>query len=287
VERRFHVWRAGAQVVIAKVPFPITSPSDAANAVLRCVTPRTRLVMLCHVTSPTAIVMPIEPLVREIQSRGIDVLIDGAHAPGMVPVNLDQLGAAYYTANCHKWLCAPKGAGFLHVRPDRQHLIHPTAISHGINSPRTDRSRFQLEFDWTGTQDFTPYLCIGASIRTMAALLPAGWPEIMRINRDRALRARATLCRALGLEPAAPDEMIGSIASVALPDAPGQPPDYAQSRHHDPLQDRLVREHHVQVPIFPWPRWPRRWVRISAQLYNTDEQYAHLAQALRSALALR
>lgn len=281
---RYVAERAGAKVVIAPVPFPVGSPREIVDAVLRGLTSKTKLVMLCHITSPTAIIFPIEALVREIQAKGVDVLIDGAHGPGMVPVDLTALNAAYYTANCHKWMCSPKGAGFLHVRADRQHLIRPTTISHGANSTRTDRSRFHLEFDWIGTQDFTPYILVGESIRAMSAMAPGGWPEIIRTNHERALRARDMLCKVLSVQPPAPTEMIGSIASVALPAGMGEQPTRAQTRYHDPLQDRLLREHRVQVPIFPWPKWPTRWIRVSAQLYNSDEQYAHLAAALRAVL---
>lgn len=280
---RFVAEQAGATVVTADIPFPIASAEQAVEAVLAKVGPRTRLLMISHITSPTAIILPVERLVRELAARGIDTLVDGAHAPGMIPLNLDALGAAYYTANCHKWLCSPKGAAFLHVRRDRQGGVRPLVISHGANSKRTDRSRFQLEFGWTGTIDPTAWMCVGRSIDFMGRLLPGGWPALMRRNHELALRGRDLLCRTLGATPPAPDDMLGSMASVALPDGVGPAPTIAVTRYHDPLQDRLIARG-VQAPIMPWPAWPRRWVRISVQAYTTMQDIERLAAVLPEAL---
>ncbi len=276
--------RAGARVVVADVPFPIRSPDYAVAAVLDAVTPRTRLALIDHATSPTAIVFPVERLIRELRTRGVMVLVDGAHAPGMLPVDLDALGAEFYTGNLHKWVCAPKGAAFLHVRRDMQHLIEPLSISHGLNSPRADRSRFRLLFDWTGTCDPTAFLSVPEAIRAVAAAVPGGWAEVMRRNRNLAIEARDLLCAALGVARPAPDEMMGSMASIPL--APGSGPDPAESPlFQDAMQTPLLERFGVEVPVIPWPEPPARLVRVSAQLYNTIEEYRVLADGLRAILA--
>ena len=267
---------SGARLVTAGIPFPIGSATDVVAAIVDRVSPRTRLLLVDHVTSPTALVFPIETIVAELAARGIDTLVDGAHAPGMVPVDVAAIGAAYYTANAHKWMCAPKGAAFLHVRRDRQTRMLPTVISHGANSSRTDRSRFRLLFDWTGTTDPTAHLAIPTAIQTMASLVSGGWPELMRHNHELAQQARDLLVLALGIDPPAPDHMLGSMAALPLPDASGpQPPSGPP-----PLQERLWRDHGIEVPVNVWPGWPHQLLRVSAQIYNRIEQYETLARHL-------
>ena len=271
-----------ARVVAARIPFPIASPDAVAKAVLSCVTDKTRLALLSHIASPTGIILPMDPLVRNLQGRGIDVLVDGAHAPGQVPLDLKRLDAAYYTGNCHKWLCAPKGAAFLHVRRDRQECIRPLVISHGANSRRTDRSRFRLESDWTGTADPTPYLCVPAAIRFMSGAVPGGWPEVMRRNHALAVEARRILAEALGVPEPCPEGMLGSMAALPMPQALAGPP--APAKGLDPLQERLFLEHGIEIPVFAWPAPEQKLLRVSAQLYNRREQYEELAAVLRRIL---
>jgi len=276
--------RAGARVVVAAVPFPLAGDDAVVDAIAAVVTDRTRLAMLDHVTSPTGLVFPIERLVAELAARGVDTLVDGAHGPGMVPLALDRLGAAYYTGNLHKWCCAPKGAALLHVRRDRQARVRPWTISHGANSPRRDRSRFRLEFDWTGTSDPTPALSTPAALRFVGSLLPGGWPAVMARNRALALDARRLLADALGVSLPCPDAMVGSLAALPLPDAPAVEPS-TSALYAEPLQRTLLARHGIQVPIVPWPGPPHRLVRVSAHLYNDLEQYRRLGDALRSELA--
>jgi isopenicillin-N epimerase len=260
--------RCGAKVVVAQVPFPIGGPEEVVQAILAAVTGRTALAMVDHVTSPTGLVFPIERIVRELAARRIDTLVDGAHAPGMLPLDLRSLGAAYYTGNCHKWLCAPKGSAFLWVRPDRQDRVRPLVISHGATGS-AERSRFRAEFDWVGTDDITAYLCVPRAIEFLGSLLPGGWPELMRTNRARALEARKIIGEAIGSAPAAPDEMIGTLATIPIADGPAPA-----------LQAELWEKHRIEVPVVSFRSPPRRQVRISSQAYNDLDQYRLLSTVL-------
>lgn len=275
--------RDGARLTLVRIPFPIRDPSQVVEAYLDAVSPRTRLALVSHVTSPTAVVFPVAAIVRELDRRGVDTLVDGAHAPGMLPIDLEQLGAAYWTGNGHKWLCGPKGAGMLHVRADRRAGIHPLVISHGANDPRPDRSRYRVEFDWTGTGDPTASLALPAAIRFVGGLHEDGWKGLMAANAALAREARDRLCAALEVPPPVPDSMLGSMASVPLPTV--APNDAAAGR----LQVALYDEDRIEVPVLIFPvraasdagGGPAQvLVRVSAQRYNRADEYAWLAERL-------
>jgi isopenicillin-N epimerase len=278
----FAAQRSGSTLVVAKVPFPVGSGKAIVDAVLEKISPRTRLCMLDHVTSQTALVFPVAELVSKVQAKGVDVLVDGAHAPGMVPIDLGALRPAYYTGNLHKWMCLPKGAAFLYVRPDRQGQIQPLSISHGLSAPAADgAARFRALFEWTGTRDFTPWLCFSKSLDVLSALVPGGLEGLRACNHELAVKGRAVLLDALQLSAPCPEALLGSMASVPLPDSPAPP---ALWRGLDPLQRHLREEHRIEVPVMAWPKHPKRLLRISAQAYNTLDQYQRLAEAVRQGL---
>ena len=282
---RYAAERDDARVVIADIALPVLDADTVVAAILARVTPRTKLALISHITSPTGIILPLAEIVRELALRGVDTLVDGAHGPGMVAIHLDDIGAAYYTGNGHKWLSAPKGSAFLHVRRDRQAGIRPLAIGHGANDPRTDRSRFRLEHDVMATQDPTPYLGMGAAITFMGSLLPGGWPALMAANHALALEARDALRDALDVEPLVAGDMVGSIAAVPLRRPGSALPRGAGAAIHE----RLFHEHRIEVPIYEIPGGPIgpdgsaesiTFVRVSAQRYNSIEQYRRLAPIL-------
>jgi isopenicillin-N epimerase len=281
--------RSGAKVVVAAVPFPIRGPDDVVTAVVACVTARTRLALLDHVTSPTALIYPIAQLVGELRDRGVETLVDGAHAAGMLDLDIGAVDAAYYTGNLHKWVCAPKGAGFLWVRRDRQADVRPMAISHGANSPRTDRSRFRLEFDWMGTVDPSAFLAVPAALEFGATLLPGGWHELRQRNHALALAARDVICDALDVPAPAPDEMIGSMTSIPLPGTQTGGRVQGVELYDDQLHAALI-ERAFQVVVTPWPQRPeggtwQRLIRVSCAAYNDLEQMERLAAVLPEAMA--
>ena len=205
-------------------------------------------------------------------------MIDGAHAPGMLPIDLRRIGPTYYTGNCHKWLCAPRGAGFLYVQRDRQEGIMPPVISHGYNRPRPGYSRFQDLFDWPGTTDPTAWFCVGAAIDFLDGLLPGGLTALTERNRCYAVAAQALLVEELGARPLCPAEMLGSMAAVELGDDPDPPTEFVDQQR---LNQELFERFGIEVPVYFFPAVPRVVLRVSAQAYNQPQHYHRLVDAVK------
>jgi isopenicillin-N epimerase len=266
--------RTGAKIVTAHVPFPLESPEIVYQAVVQAVTPRTRLALIDHVTSPTGLVFPIDRIARALEERGVSVLVDGAHGPGMVDVDIESIGASWYAGNCHKWLCAPKGAAFLWVREDKRAATRPLVISLG----RTPgKSVLHAEFDWVGTQDPTAVLCIPKAIEWLGAQVEGGWPALRNRNRELLIRARRLLLERWSIAPPCPESMLGMLASIRLSDTKDERPGL---HGFDSLHSILVEKHRIQVPVTCWPAHPKRLIRISAHLYNHIAEYEALAAAV-------
>lgn len=280
--------RTGAVLVMAALPFPVTDPQQLVDAVVSKATDRTKIALVSHVTSGSAVVMPVKEIVEQLAARGIDTVVDGAHAPGFVPLDVDDIGAAYYTANCHKWICAPKGAAFLHVRDDRRDGFEPLFLSVYAATGKPDRDRFLVDFDYIGTDDYTAMLSVPKALEVMGAMHERGWPGLMQANHELALRGRNVICKRLGVEAPVPDELLGPLSTILLPRHPPELLERLAARptpYHDALQDELIKNWNIQVPIWFIAGSGERFVRIAAQVYNTIEQFEYLAEALETELA--
>jgi isopenicillin-N epimerase len=197
----------------------------------------------------------------------------------MLPLNLRQLRPSWYTANLHKWVCAPKGAAFFWARPDRQKDLMPAAISHGNNTPRPRHTPFQDRFDWTGTFDPSPWFCVPEALRWMEQIYPGGWPAIREANHALAVQARRLLCERLQLEPPCPESMLGAMATLPLPDRFQNRP-RPRGQKIDSEQLALYDRYGIEVPFIRMGKPERRFFRVSAQIYNRLEEYERLAEAL-------
>jgi isopenicillin-N epimerase len=258
------VGAAGAQVHIAPVPLPVDSAAAITAAVLSGLSPRTRLVVVDHVASCSGLVFPLADIVAGCHAHGVPVLVDGAHAAGMLPVDLRRLGADFWVGNMHKWVCAPKASAVLHVRGEWRDTIRPLVGSHGLTRG------FRPAFDWTGTRDPSPILAVPAALDFFDL---AGWPDVRRRNNDLVRQGATHVAERIGTGDACGDETAAAMRIVPLP----APLTDAEARN---LEDRLLAEHGVVVPVTSHGGW--RWLRVSAQLYNTLADYERLADALRA-----
>ncbi len=266
----FRVWeaacqRAGARVVRRPLPLPVRSADEAVQTLLAGVTPRTRLLVTSHVTSPTALVLPIEAICREAQQRGVAVCVDGPHAVAMRPIDLQSLDCDFYTASCHKWLSAPFGSGFLYVHARRQAAVRSPVVSWG-RPLASESASWRDELVWLGTRDPSAYLAVPAAI---AFLDEVGWTRFREQTHTLAQYARAALADLTGLTPLTPDDdaWYGSMVAAALP--PGE----AEALHQS-----LRARYGIEIPVIDWQG--QRLIRVSCHLYNTQRHIDALIEAL-------
>ena len=269
--------KAGAKVVRMPVDLPVDDPATVVEAVWAGVTPRTRVLYLSHITSGTALTLPVEELCRRARSAGILSVIDGAHAPGHVPVDLDALGADVYTGNLHKWLSAPKGSGLLYVRPEHQAWMESTIVSWGwVAGSGHDRpdSQFVSRNQWQGTRDLAAFLATPAAIDFQRT---RDWPAVQERCHTLVTEARRRVCALTGLEPASPEPAADAFPWYRQMVLAPLPPVDAVA-----LKARLYDEHRVEVPLTKWR--DRDFVRVSVQAYNTEEDIDALLDGLETLL---
>lgn len=258
--------KSGARYVRQPIPLPVTSPEAVAEAVWAGVTPRTKVIFLSHLTSPTALILPVADLCRRARERGILTVIDGAHAVGQLPLDLAALGADFYGGNCHKWLCGPKGAGFLYARREQQAMLEPLVISWGWR----EGASFADRHEWQGTRDIAAFLAVPAAIDFQRA---HGWDEVRQRCHTLASQTRRRLADLTGLVPIAPDspDWFAQMAAAPLPPIDGPA-----------LQRRLYDEHCIEVPVTTLNGSP--YLRVSFQGYNTADDADRLLAALADLL---
>lgn len=254
----------GLRVAFAGLPSRVREPGDVVDAYARALAPKTRLVVVDHIAAPTALVFPVAAVARLARSAGARTLVDGAHAPGQVDLDVPSLGADYYTGNAHKWLCAPKGCAFLWARRGAQQGLVPVVTSNEAGKGYT------AEFDWTGTRDPSPYLSVTAALAFHRRL---GGAALRKSNRALAWVGASHVAFRLGLEIPAPEELYASMVPLVLPARLGSGP-AAAARVHGALGRRKV-----EVPVFALGG--ELFLRVSAQAYNDLSDYEALADALK------
>src|SRR5581483_1339213 len=248
----------GATYVRAPIPLPLDGAETVVEALFAAATACTRALYISHVTSSTGLVLPVEEIVTRARALGLTTIVDGAHAPAHVPVDLDSLGADFFAGNAHKWLCAPKGAGFLHVRPERQERVDAAIVSWGYSEGTTFQERIEMQ----GTRDPAAWLAVPAAIAFQAE---RDWDAVRDRCRALTREARGELCELLGTEPLAPDAMLGQMAAVRLP------------RPDPGLSDRLFANHKVEIPV-GGPNGDL--LRISIAAYTDRDEVDRLLAAL-------
>ncbi|MBB5017981.1 isopenicillin-N epimerase [Chitinivorax tropicus] len=267
----------GNEIVKVTVPFPLQSEDDILDAIESGITPDTTLALIDYISSGSAIIFPIKKIIERLHARGVKVLVDAAHAPGMVDLNVDALDADYLVANCHKWMCCPKGSAFVYVNPRHQAEFHPVLYSF-FNDWDVDNARhWSNQFIWEGTRDYSAYLCIKDTIEYMATLVPGGWPEIMARNRALAIQGAKLIADKLGVSLPVPESMLGSIVTIPLWD------DKVPTKcfhYYSDLKNKLYDTYQIEVPCMLFPKAPTQHMRVSAQLYNSLAQYEYLAECL-------
>lgn len=256
----------GFTYVRQPIPLPVSSPEEITEQFWKGVTPRTKAIFISHITAATALRFPVEAICQRARQAGILTIIDGAHAPGQLSLDLAAIGADFYSGNCHKWLCAPKGAGFLYARPERQSLLEPLVVSWGWEAERPGDSPFIDHHEWFGTNDPAAFLSVPAAIQFQAA---HNWPAVRQSCHELACETLGRLCDLNGLAPLYPATTQFFIQMFTIP----LPPCYAQK-----LKTRLYNEFHVEVPIFTWNN--HLLLRICVQGYNSHADMDKLLQGL-------
>ena len=266
----FNFDKRGVKYINHPIPLPVTTPEEFVDRLWEGVTPRTKVITFSHITSPTALIFPAELICQRARAEGILTVIDGAHAPGQINIDLTAMGVDYYTGNCHKWLCSPKGAAFLYAAPGRDEMLEPLVVSHGWARPHDEQSKFLDNFNWTGTMDPSAYISVGAAVRFQRE---NNWSAVRAACHQLASQTRDRINEMTGLAPISPDstEWFSQMFIARLP-----------WESWERIREHMWPEFKIEIPVLSWNE--QAFVRVSVQAYNTPEHMERLLGAIEKYL---
>ena len=262
---------------IAEIPFPVNDEITILKSIEKKITKNTKLALIDHITSASGMIFPVEKIIHLLHSHNIKVIIDGAHVPGMIDLNIKKLNPDFYIGNCHKWLCAPKGSAFIYVRNEYKKLVKPLVISHFNDTDLKGESHWSNQFMWDGTHDFSQYLCVKDTIDFMDSIHSKGWEGIIEHNHNLVWKGANLIADKIGAKLPLKEKFIGSIINIPMPDGKQGFPKFNET---SALKKVLFEKYKIEVPIFFFPTEPKQWIRLSAQLYNSLDQYDYLGDCL-------
>lgn len=268
----------GCAVNVANVPYPIQNEAQILQAIADAVTPQTTVALIDFITSATATIFPVAAIIKHLQSKNITVIIDAAHAPGMVDFSIENLAPDYLVANCHKWICSPKGSAFMYVAPQHQPHIYPLVISHYNDTAIGTAANWSNQHLWQGTKDYSAYLAVKDALDYLPTLVNGTWATVMAHNHHLVVQAANLIANTLGVALPTPVSMVGSICCIPMPN--GAAPSH-KFHSNTALKNTLFNKYNIEVMVTQFPAAPTQWLRISAQLYNSMAQYEYLTMCLQ------
>ncbi len=275
---KHYTHRNGATITTAQIPFPLQTDDEILDAIAAAITSKTTLALIDYITSATATIFPVKKIIELLHSKNIEVLIDAAHAPGMVDLNIDELKADYFVANCHKWICSPKGSAFIYVAPQYQSKIHPLIISHYNDTAEGTAAHWSNQFMFDGTHDYSAYITVKDAILEMQNIAKLDWAGIRNANHELVWTGANKIADAFDVKLPTPKHMVGTICNI--PVLNGQLLQHKYMGKTE-LKQKLFDEFSIEVPLIIFPSAPTQWIRISAQLYNNMDQYDYLTDCLK------
>jgi isopenicillin-N epimerase len=270
------------KVNTAMITLPILDENEVVEALVKSITPNTKVLLIDHITSASGLIFPIEKIIPIFKEKGIIVIVDGAHAPGMLDLHLDELGADFYVGNIHKWCYVPNGSAIMYVAPKFQADFHPMVLSHYYDKPlENGAERWAAQFFWRGTEDSSAMFCFEEGERFVHTIFPKGWEEMRTHNRNLLLEARKMLMERHPIQAIAPESMLGFMFMFPTRKVVTEAPKVVFNLYSD-IQHIVFEKFKIEMPVYPFKIGAEgRWcMRISAQAYNDMSQYEYVCDMI-------